>query len=137
MEICHVLRKRSTCKRGKVGCLLVVDDRIIATGYNGSPPGASHCEDLGCDVPTNQHRAGCRRTIHAEANVIAFAARHGVCVGGSSLYSTHGPCYECAKLIAAAGILNVVYEVPYRLPEGLELLSQLSTPIPTRQYEVA
>lgn len=134
MEICHVLRKRSTCLRGKVGSLLVSNGRIIATGYNGSPPHAPHCFELGCDVPANDHEAGCQRTIHAEANVIAFAARHGSSTDGSTLYSTHGPCLKCAQLISVAGIAFVVYETPYRLPEGLELLDSLS--IPTRQIEL-
>jgi dCMP deaminase len=129
MEICHVLRKRSTCLRGKVGALLVMDKRIIATGYNGSPPGAPHCFELGCDVESNDHQAGCQRTIHAEANVIAYAARHGAACEGANLYSTHGPCLKCAQLIAAAGISSVVYEVPYRLPDGLELLDTLSIPV--------
>ena len=132
MEICHVLRKRSTCKRGKVGCLAVCDYYIVAEGYNGSPPGGPHCTDLGCDVPANNHEAGCQRTIHAEANLIAHAARRGTAIEGASLYSTHGPCLNCAKLIAAAGIVSVVFETPYRLPDGLELLSSLN--IPTRQY---
>lgn len=133
MEICHVLRKRSTCKRGKVGAILVVDKRIIATGYNGAPPRAPHCFDLGCDVDSNDHVGGCRRAIHAEANVIAYAARHGSACEGATLYCTHGPCLKCAQLIASAGIHSVVYGVPYRLPDGLELLDQLS--IPTRRYE--
>jgi dCMP deaminase len=131
MEICHVLRKRSTCLRGKVGALLVVDQRIISTGYNGSPAGSPDCFELGCDIDANDHLGGCRRTIHAEANVIAYAARHGSRVEGSVLYSTHGPCLKCAQLIAAAGIVSVVFETPYRLPEGLELLDSLS--IPTQQ----
>lgn len=135
MEICHVLRKRSTCKRGKVGAILVLDKRIVATGYNGSPPGAPHCIDLGCDVPANDHEVGCQRTIHAEANVIAFAARHGTACEGSTLYCTHGPCLKCAQLIACAGIIRVVYEVPYRLPEGLELLDSLN--IPTFKWDSA
>jgi dCMP deaminase len=132
MEICHVLRKRSSCLRGKVGALLVMDRRLISTGYNGSPPGAPHCFELGCAVDSNDHRGGCTRSIHAEANVIAFAARHGVSVQGSSLYCTHGPCLKCAQLIVAAGIIEVVYETPYRLPEGLELLDSLF--IKVRKY---
>ena len=131
MEICRVLRKRSTCVRGKVGAILVKDRRIIATGYNGSPPGAPHCTELGCDVRENSHELGCQRTLHAEANVIAFCARHAGGAEGSTLYCTHGPCLKCAQLIASAGITAVIYEVPYRLSDGLELLDQLS--IPTRQ----
>jgi dCMP deaminase len=131
MEVCSVLRKRSTCLRGKVGAILVVDQRIISTGYNGSPVGSPHCLELGCDIDANNHDSGCRRTIHAEANVIAYAARHGSRTEGSVLYCTHGPCLKCAQLIAAAGIISIVFETPYRLPEGLELLDSLN--IPARQ----
>jgi dCMP deaminase len=133
MEICHVLRKRSTCLRGKVGSVLVLDKRIIATGYNGSPPGAPHCFELGCDVDSNDHQSGCRRSVHAEANVIAFAARHGASCKGASLYCSHGPCLKCAQLIVSAGIIEVVYETPYRLLDGVQLLDQLFVKV--RQYE--
>lgn len=131
MEICCVLRKRSTCQRGKVGAVLVRDKRIIATGYNGSPPGAPHCTEFGCDVRDNDHLSGCQRTLHAEANVIAFAARHGQVSDGATIYCTAGPCLKCAQLIVSAGVIEVVYARPYRLPEGLELLDSLA--IPTRQ----
>lgn len=128
MELCHVLRKRSTCKRGKVGALAVVDGRIVATSYNGAPPGAPHCLELGCDVPENNHEAGCQRSIHAEANLIAFAARHGVELKGSDVFCTHSPCFKCAQLIVAAGIATITYETPYRIPTGLELLDSLNVP---------
>jgi dCMP deaminase len=125
MEVCHALRKRSTCLRGKVGCIAVQGGYIVAEGYNGSPPGAPHCFDLGCDVPANVHESGCQRTIHAEANLIAHAARRGIGIEGATLYSTHGPCLKCAQLIVAAGFREVIFETPYRLSEGLELLRSL------------
>lgn len=129
MDICHILRKRSTCVRGKVGALLVLESRIIATGYNGAPPGFPHCLDIGCDVDENTHVEGCKRTIHAESNVIAFAAKHGQATSGSTLYSTHSPCLKCAQLLIAAGIAKVVFEKEYRLPEGVKLLSEGSVPM--------
>jgi dCMP deaminase len=122
MEVAHVLRKRSTCKRGKVGAVAVLDSRIIATGYNGSPAGTPHCTELGCDVPANFHEAGCQRAIHAEANLIAFAARHGATLGGATIFCTHGPCLKCAQLVVSAGIVRFVYGVPYRLTEGMTLI---------------
>lgn len=132
MEVARVLAKRSTCTRGQVGAVLVLDGRIIATGYNGSPPGAAHCTDVGCDIPEENPSLGCQRTLHAESNVIAFAARHGQGTQGSVLYCTHGPCLKCAQLIASAGIGGIIYETPYRLSAGLELLDYLS--IPTKQF---
>lgn len=124
MDIALLLRKRSTCNRGKVGALLVKDHRIVATGYNGSPPGEPHCWDLGCDIAANVHITGCRRAIHAEANVIAYAARHAGGGEGSTMYCTHAACEGCAGLILSAGIVKVIYKWPYRLTEGLELLQR-------------
>lgn len=122
MEMAHVIRKRSTCSRGSVGAIAVLDQRVLATGYNGSPPGSPHCTDVKCDVPANNHEAGCQRAIHCEANLIAWAARHGVALRGATLYCTHGPCLRCAQLILSAGFSRLVYGVPYRIPTGLDLL---------------
>lgn len=122
LEIAHVLRKRSSCVRGKVGCLIVRGNRIVASGYNGAPPGAPHCSELGCSIPENDHTAGCQRAIHAEANAIAWAARAGASTEGCTLYCTHGPCLKCAQLLMSAGICKVIYEIEYRMPEGVELL---------------
>lgn len=122
MEIARVLRLRSTCKRGKVGVVLVRDARIVASGYNGAPPGAPHCFELGCLVDENLHVLGCQRAIHAEVNAIAFAARAGSSTEGCTIYSTAGPCLKCAQQVISAGIVRFVYGVPYRLPEGLSLL---------------
>ena len=135
MEVAHAFARRSTCLRGQVGSVLVVDSRIVATAYNGAPPGLPQCDEVGClpmADPFGAGRApetllgafGCQRAIHSEANVIAFAAKHGVRTQGAVLYNTHGPCPKCAQLIVAAGIVSVVFEHVYRLPEGLDLLRQ-------------
>ena len=124
MGVAHLLRLRSTCKRGRVGGVAVAARRIIATGYNGAPPGAPHCFELGCDVDANHHEGGCRRAVHAEANLIAFAAKHGVGLEGCTIYNTHGPCPRCAQLVVSAGVREFIYEIPYRLPEGLDILDQ-------------
>lgn len=129
LAIAQLLRTQSTCKRGKVGALLVADRRIIATGYNGAPPGMPHCLELGCDVDTNDHVGGCRRAVHAEANVLAFAARHTGGAHGATLFCTHGPCLKCAQFIISAGVERVVFQTPYRLPEGVELLDAANIPI--------
>lgn len=123
--ICETIRKRSTCRRGKVGCIIVKDSRIVSMGYNGAPPGAPHCIEIGCDVEENNHEAGCQRSIHAEANAIAHAARVGTSTEGGTLYSTHSPCLKCAQLIVSAGIQRVLYRTEYRRPEGLDLLREL------------
>lgn len=111
----------STCERGQVGCVIVQDRRIIATGYNGAPADHAHCTDVGCDLSLGEE-AGCQRIVHAELNAILYAGKAGVSVNGSSLYSTHAPCGKCAQAIITAGIQQVKYHIPYRLPRGLDLL---------------
>lgn len=123
MEAAALFAKRSTCLRGNVGCVIVQDRRIVASGYNGAPPGMEHCTKVGCGDEAGG--AGCQRSIHAEANALAFAARHGVPVEGATLYCTHGPCLRCAQLMASAGIHRVYYRKPYRTTEGLQLLDWL------------
>lgn len=113
---------RSTCERASVGAIISRDGRVISTGYVGAPPGALHCTDIGCKLGNHN---GCVRTVHAEANAIAFAARNGTATGGAVLHSTHSPCEPCAKLIASAGIIRVVYAIDYRDNSGVELLKEL------------
>jgi dCMP deaminase len=101
---------RSTCPRKSVGAVVVRDKAILATGYNGSIRGLAHCTEVGCLID-NEH---CVRTVHAEANAILQAARHGVRIEGADIYVTASPCWDCFKLIANAGIGRVLYGEFYR-----------------------
>jgi len=101
---------RSTCPRKSVGAVIVRDKTILSTGYNGSVRGAPHCTDAGCMMENNH----CIRTVHAEANALIQAARHGVRLEGSEIYVTASPCFNCFKLIANAGIRTVYYGELYR-----------------------
>jgi dCMP deaminase len=96
---------RSTCPRKSVGAVVVRDKAVLATGYNGSIRGLPHCSEVGCLIE-NGH---CVRTVHAEANAILQAARHGVRIAGADVYVTASPCWDCFKLIANAGIGRVLY----------------------------
>lgn len=120
-EIIEVLIKRATCSRAQVGAILVKDGRIISTGYNGSPSGTPHCLDSGCIQDQN---GSCIRTVHAEANAIVFAAKHGISTNEAVLYVSLAPCLTCAKLVINAGVKEVVYRDEYHKPEGLQLLRQ-------------
>lgn len=107
MSTADLWSKRGTCPKKQVGAALMsVSGRILLTGYNGAPAGMPHCEDVGCDLDAN---GDCQRAIHAEANVIALAARHGIAIEGTWLYVTHFPCHKCAQLIVASGIVGVMY----------------------------
>lgn len=130
MQICRVVAQRSTCNRAAVGAVIVRDRTILATGYNGSPAGLPHCTEVGCLVYTSRTPDGteeenCFRTIHAEVNAIAQAAKHGVMIAGSDIYITHSPCIHCLKTVINTGIIRVCYEKPYKL-DRIEELVRLS-----------
>lgn len=119
LEVAQVFSRRSKAKRLKVGAVLVRDDRIISTGWNGMPAGGSNeCEYMVDKVVHTKPEV-----IHAEANVISFAARHGVPTEGCSLVITHSPCFECSKLIIQSGIKEVWYEEEYRIKEAVKFLT--------------
>lgn len=101
---------RSTCPRKAVGAVIVRDRAVLATGYNGSIRGLPHCTEVGC-LMVNGH---CVRTVHAEANAILQAAKHGVRLEGAEIYVTASPCWDCFKLVANAGINRVLYGELYR-----------------------
>jgi dCMP deaminase len=106
----RVMALRSTCNRLSVGCVIVRDKRIIASGYNGSIKGDVHCIDVGCRVVEGH----CVRVIHAEQNALLQCARFGVSTENADIYVTHLPCLQCTKSIIQAGIKRVYYETPYR-----------------------
>lgn len=114
MEVSRLVATRSTCIRRHVGAVLVRDDRIIATGYNGAPQGLPHCADVGClreqqGIPSGQRYELCRG-VHAEQNAIINAALYGVSTKGSTLYCTDQPCLLCARMIINAGVTKIVHE---------------------------
>jgi len=110
MAIARVVATRSTCDRKHVGAVIVRDRIILATGYNGSIRGLAHCDDAG-HLMEEGH---CVRTVHAEANAIAQAARTGVRIEGAGIYVTASPCFGCFKLIANAGMTRIVFGEFYR-----------------------
>lgn len=108
MDIAFSAGERSTCPRAAVGAVIVIDNEIVSTGYNGAPIGAPHCEDEGCIIdPETNH---CVRAVHAEVNAIIRAKRN---LKGATIYCTHRPCTECSKAIANAGISMVKYAIRY------------------------
>ena len=109
MDIAFQVSTRSTCDRKHVGCVIVKDKNIIATGYNGSICGTPHCDDVG-HLMENGH---CIRTIHAEVNAICQAAKRGVSVDGGEAYVTVLPCWTCFKVLVNSGIKRIIYEENY------------------------
>lgn len=121
MDLVYRIRTRATCPRAQVGAIVVLDNRVLGTGYNGSPKGHPHCTDAGC-VIVAEH---CVRTIHAEVNAVLDALQRSS-VEGATLYTTHYPCLRCSQLLVQVGIRRVVYGGSYRVPsEELELRESL------------
>lgn len=128
MTITRQVAERSTCNRAKVGAVIVRDKNIIATGYNGSPAGMPHCTEVGCLIyesknPNGETEENCFRTIHAEINAIAQAAKNGGSIKDGAIYVTHTPCIHCFKVLVNTGIKQIYYERPYKLHTLGELLS--------------
>jgi dCMP deaminase len=118
LEITEAVGKRGTCDRGKAGAVIVVDKRIIATGYVGAPSGLPHCDEVGHlmreVIDENGNKSmHCIRTLHAEENTMLQAAKHGVKLEGGTLYCKMTPCYNCAKKIVQVGIKRVVAQRRY------------------------
>ena len=124
MLIAKLVSTRSTCNSRPTGAVLVKDRQILATGYNGSMPGAPHCSDqVMPDGSPYCHRRALNiadvdkynycRASHAEANAIAQAARYGVAIKGATLYVTLQPCFVCLKLLATAQIRRIYFELAY------------------------
>jgi dCMP deaminase len=110
MNIAEQVASRSTCDRKHVGAVIVRDKTILSTGYNGSLKGAPHCDEAGHDMD-NGH---CVRTVHAESNAVAQAAKNGVAIDNSEIYVTASPCLTCFKLITNCGIKKIYYKEFYR-----------------------
>jgi len=118
MNIAREVAKRATCDRGRSGCVIVKDKRILTTGYVGSPVGLPHCDEVGHLMKTSYDEKGnakqnCIRTAHAEQNAIVQAARFGISLDGATIYCKMEPCIVCAKMIINAGIKRVVCEKKY------------------------
>lgn len=137
-----VASTRSTCVRRRVGAVLVAGNRILATGYNGSPAATSLCTDIGClrqqmKIPSGERHEICRGS-HAEMNAISQAASFGVAISGSTIYCTHEPCSICSKLLINAGCRRVVYMHPYpdELSRSLRNEAELTSTMFARESDV-
>lgn len=128
IDIARLVSSRSTCLRRKVGAVLVKDNHILATGYNGAPRGLEHCLDRGCireqnGIPSGERHEFCRG-LHAEQNALIQAAVHGVSIEESILYCTNFPCSLCSKMIINAKVKKIIYAEGYPDDLAKELLAE-------------
>jgi len=129
IEMAELVGTWSSCYQPnrKIGAVIVKNNRILTTGYNGAPSGYPSCVERGeClrrikQIPSGTQAEMCY-AIHAEQNAIVQAARQGISIQGTTLYCTHQPCVICAKLIINSGIERVVYKHPYPDEFSMHLL---------------
>lgn len=128
MEMAMVTAKRSTCLRRQVGAVIVRDNRLLSSGYNGVPKGLPHCSEVGClreqmNVPSGERHELCRG-LHAEQNSLIQAAVFGVSVSGGTVYCNTKPCSICTKMLINAEIKRIVFNAAndYSDPLTEELL---------------
>lgn len=132
MDVAERFAQLSSATRLQVGAIVVKDDRIISIGYNGMPSGWDNCceekqykidgwlvDDEGCyDLKTKPE------VLHAEANALMKLAGSHESGKDATLFCTHTPCIDCAKLIYQAGITTVYYKNEYRSTQGVDFLKK-------------
>ena len=129
MAIARIVATRGTCDRLRAGAVLTKNNRIIATGYNGSPPGMEHCDGPAGHLLEEGH---CVRTIHGEHNTLLQAAKiPGATTEDATLYTIYSPCIHCAKYIVAAGVKRIVLGKVYRNREVLDYLEKAGIAVDT------
>ena len=126
MDVAERFAQLSSAKRLNVGAIVVKDDRIISIGYNGMPSGwdnecevCTHVDDVGNPTLVTKPEV-----LHAESNAIAKLARSPESGEGATIFITHAPCIDCAKLIYQSGIATVYYKNDYRSTQGLDFLKK-------------
>jgi dCMP deaminase len=136
MNIALAVRERADCVGQKVGAIIVLDHRIMATGYNGTPAGMRNCSEGGCVRCANRDKKYVSGTgydlcicVHAEQNAILAAARFGISIQGATIYTTVQPCFGCLKEMLQAGIEEVLFLHPWRSAKDAD-------PDQQAQYEI-
>jgi len=120
IQIAETVKQRSTCLSRKVGCVLVKNNQILSTGYNGSIKGHQHCNELTC-------KKGCDNTIHAEINAVISAAYRGVKINKCDVYTTTSPCINCLRVLLNLDIQNIYYLEKYETKDEYKINDLLKT----------
>ncbi len=136
MQLAETVATWSSCfqENRQIGAVIVKDNRIITTGYNGAPSGVVSCKERGeclrrvLNIPSGTRHEMCY-AVHAEQNAIAQAAKLGISVEGATLYCTHQPCVICSKMMINSGIKRIVYRHGYPDDFSLKLLKEAGVQI--------
>ena len=125
MDTAERFAQLSSAKRLHVGAVVVKDDRIISIGYNGMPSGwDNNCEYEEGDELGGYYLKTKPEVLHAETNAIAKLAKSNESGMGATMFITHAPCLDCAKLIYQSGIGSVLYRNSYRSDDGIDFLKK-------------
>jgi len=125
MDVAERFAKLSSARRLHVGAIVVKDDRIISIGYNGMPSGWDNdCEDKVWTQDGDYTLKTKPEVLHAETNAIAKLAKSNESGMGATMFITHAPCLDCAKLIYQSGIGSVLYRNSYRDTSGVTFLEK-------------
>lgn len=144
MRMAYQIAKLSYAKRKRVGCIIVKDNQVVSTGYNGTPHGFKNdCEEIQTRKVDNPDHLeiliakgydcqdGCcskevtkREVLHAESNALAKVSKSTLSSDGADMYITMSPCFDCAKLIIQSGIKRVFYSENYRDTSGIDILEE-------------
>ncbi len=138
MRMAYLAASRSNCTRRKVGAVIVRDNNVLATGYNGPPAGAINCDIVGCirdemNIPSGERHELCRG-LHAEQNAIIQGAINGVSIRNSKIYVTTHPCVVCSKMLMNSQIKEIIYAEGY--PDDLAELMLLESDIKIRRFTI-
>ncbi|MDD2871014.1 MAG: deaminase [Candidatus Gracilibacteria bacterium] len=121
INIAYEIATGSKCVSKHTGAVIVKENRILSTGYNGTPAGYINCDEYWKGEYTKDHHDwSYKYEIHAEMNALIWAARNGIKIEGATLYSTYQPCFDCTRAIIAAGIKKIVYKEKYKHYTGEE-----------------
>jgi dCMP deaminase len=133
MKAAEVYSQLSSARRLQVGCVVVKDNTIIGIGYNGMPSGwNNNCEDEITIEEDEKFIKGLKtkpEVLHAETNALAKIARSTNSSGGASIFITHAPCLDCAKLVYQSGIKSVYYRNSYKNTDGIDFLNKCNVEV--------
>jgi dCMP deaminase len=126
MTIADAVRRKASCDKRHVGAVLVLGNRIVSTGYNGTPEGVANCNQGGCYRCTDPKMSQSGKNydvcicVHAEQNALLTAARFGIAVEGADVYTTLAPCFGCMKELLQAKVRNIYYLGEFKVAKELE-----------------
>lgn len=126
METARAFAKLSHAERRKVGAIAVTPQDVVIYSWNGRPKGDDNCCEVNSELTHPE-------VLHAEANIVAKAAREGISLKDANVYVTLSPCLPCALLLYQAGVRMVTYDEEYRLVDGIDFLKRKQ--IHVEQYE--